>query len=86
MDIYLRLWWRDHRLAFGNFTSSTDKKLELDATQIDNVWQPNIFFENEKTAFIHTVTTTNKLMHIFNDGTVVYSIRFYNSCCQNMHN
>lgn len=85
MDIYLRMWWRDYRLAFANFTSSTEKKLELDATQIDNVWQPNIFFENEKRAFIHTVTTTNKLMHIFNDGSVVYSIRLSMALNCNMY-
>lgn len=70
------MWWRDQRLDYSTITNSTNK-LELDTRQIDKVWQPNIYFENEKRAFIHEVTNTNKLMHIFSDGTVVYSIRFF---------
>ncbi|XP_045204370.2 glycine receptor subunit alpha-2-like [Mercenaria mercenaria] len=73
VDIYLRLWWRDERLDYSDKSNST--KLELDSKNIGNVWQPDIFFENEKRASVHTVTTTNKLMHIFRNGTVIYSIR-----------
>ncbi|XP_045206730.2 glycine receptor subunit alpha-2-like [Mercenaria mercenaria] len=74
IDVYLRMWWRDARLDFREITNST-KKLELDARQTDKVWQPNIFFENEKRAFVHAVPTTNELMHIYSNGTVVNSIR-----------
>jgi hypothetical protein len=70
------MWWRDGRLDYSDITKSTNK-IELDTRQIDKVWQPNIYFENEKRAFVHEVTTTNQLMHIFSDGTVVYSIRWF---------
>ncbi|XP_053398898.1 glycine receptor subunit alpha-2-like [Mercenaria mercenaria] len=74
IDVFLRLWWRDPRLDFhGNTTSVT--KLELDSKNADNVWQPDIFFENEKRAYVHNVMATNKLMHILKNGTVIYSIR-----------
>ncbi|XP_060588406.1 glycine receptor subunit alpha-2-like isoform X1 [Ruditapes philippinarum] len=74
IDVYLRMWWRDPRLDFTANTTS-DTKLELDSKNTDNVWQPDIFFPNEKRAYVHTVTSTNKLMHIFRNGTVVYSVR-----------
>ena len=74
IDMFLRQWWRDERLDFTNNKTIFDK-LELDPKNIENVWQPDTFFENEKKAMIHTVTTTNQLMHIYKDGTVVYSMR-----------
>ncbi|XP_053400459.1 glycine receptor subunit alpha-2-like [Mercenaria mercenaria] len=74
IEVFLRLWWRDPRLDFhGNTTSVT--KLELDSKNADNVWQPDIFFRNEKRAYVHNVMATNKLMHILTNGTVVYGIR-----------
>lgn len=73
VDIYLRMWWRDERLDFSR--NSTISKLELDLKKLESVWQPDIFFQNEKRASVHTVTTTNKLMHVLNNGTVTYSIR-----------
>ncbi|KAL4230687.1 Glycine receptor subunit alpha-3 [Mactra antiquata] len=73
IDVYLRMLWIDERLDYSNF--STKPKLELDTKNIDHVWQPDVFFENEKKATIHSVTTPNKLMHIHRNGTVVYSIR-----------
>ncbi|XP_060591318.1 glycine receptor subunit alpha-3-like [Ruditapes philippinarum] len=73
VDVYLRMWWRDERLDFSGLSNIS--KLELDSKSLGNVWQPDIFFENEKRATVHSVTTTNKLVHILRNGTVVYSIR-----------
>ncbi|XP_052795372.1 glycine receptor subunit alpha-2-like [Mya arenaria] len=74
VDALLRTWWRDHRLDFTsiktNFTS-----VELDTKLMDRIWQPDIYFKNEKRGLVHTITTTNKLMHINMNGTVVLSIR-----------
>ncbi|XP_045204373.2 glycine receptor subunit alpha-2-like isoform X2 [Mercenaria mercenaria] len=88
VGIYLRMWWRDTRLDYREITNTTYlQKLELDTRQIDKVWQPNIYFDNEKQAFVHKVTTTNRLMHIYRDGTVVYSIRLSltMSCTMSLH-
>ena len=72
-DLYLRMFWRDDRLDFSHIANFT--RLELDAKFFDKIWQPDLFFENEKKAAVHTVTSINKLMHLFTNGTVVYSIR-----------
>ena len=66
------MWWLDSRLAFN----ASYSHLELDIKYQDSVWQPDIFFENEKIAHVHAVTSPNKLMHILRNGTVVYSIRY----------
>lgn len=46
---------------------------------LDSIWKPDLFFANEKGANFHEVTTDNKLLRIFQNGNVLYSIR-----CQNM--
>ncbi len=43
---------------------------------LDSIWKPDLFFANEKGANFHDVTTDNKLLRIFKDGTVLYSIRW----------
>ena len=43
---------------------------------MNKVWVPDTYFSNERRAAIHSVTTTNKLMHIYRDGTIVYSMRY----------
>lgn len=85
LDVYLRSWWKDDRLDFS--TISNLSKLELDINNMDKVWQPDLFFENEKRAEIHKVTKINKLMHIFRDGTVVSSLRISLalSCPMSLH-
>ncbi|CDQ70951.1 unnamed protein product [Oncorhynchus mykiss] len=42
---------------------------------LDSIWKPDLFFANEKGANFHEVTTDNKLLRIFQDGSVLYSIR-----------
>ncbi|GFR99777.1 glycine receptor subunit alpha-2 [Elysia marginata] len=49
--------------------------LELDTRLMDKVWYPDTFFINEREAKFHEVTVPNKLMHIFSNGTVFYSLR-----------
>lgn len=43
---------------------------------LDSIWKPDLFFANEKGANFHEVTTDNKLLRIFQDGSVLYSIRY----------
>ena len=72
MSFYLRLRWMDPRLTYpeGNLT-----RLELDMETMRKIWVPDLYVVNEKKADIHDVTVPNKLMHIYPQGLVVYSMR-----------
>ena len=72
MNVFLRQQWNDPRLAYKEYP---DDSLDLDPSMLDSIWKPDLFFANEKGANFHDVTTDNKLLRIFKDGTVLYSIR-----------
>lgn len=72
MDIILRQKWEDMRLKFEHFKANS---LELDQKMIEKIWVPDSFFPQEKQAKIHEVTVPNRLLHIYKNGTVVYSMR-----------
>ncbi|XP_074484826.1 glycine receptor subunit alpha-3 isoform X2 [Sebastes fasciatus] len=72
VNIFLRQQWNDPRLAF---TEYPDDSLDLDPSMLDSIWKPDLFFANEKGAHFHEVTTDNKLLRIFKNGNVLYSIR-----------
>uniref|UniRef100_A0A3P8UPW8 Glycine receptor subunit alpha-4-like n=1 Tax=Cynoglossus semilaevis TaxID=244447 RepID=A0A3P8UPW8_CYNSE len=72
LNVFLRQKWNDPRLAYNDFP---DDFLDLDPSMLDSIWKPDLFFANEKAANFHEVTTENKLLRIFKDGTVLYSIR-----------
>lgn len=73
LNVFLRQTWRDPRLNFSHLSNIS--VLELDQRRISDVWVPDTYFQNEKSASFHTVTVPNKLLHIYNDGSVIYSIR-----------
>ncbi|XP_060699034.1 glycine receptor subunit alpha-3 isoform X1 [Hemiscyllium ocellatum] len=72
LNIFLRQQWNDPRLAYSEYP---DDSLDLDPSMLDSIWKPDLFFANEKGANFHEVTTENKLLRIFKDGLVLYSIR-----------
>ena len=72
MNIYMRQVWTDNRMMFDEFNTS----LVLPAKSMDNVWTPDLFFPNEKAASFHDVTVPNKLMRVYPNGTIVFSIRW----------
>ncbi|XP_063070546.1 glycine receptor subunit alpha-2 [Engraulis encrasicolus] len=72
VNIFLRQTWNDPRLSYKEYP---DSSLDLDPSMLDSIWKPDLFFANEKGANFHDVTTDNKLLRIFKDGTVLYSIR-----------
>ncbi|XP_053318174.1 glycine receptor subunit alpha-1 [Spea bombifrons] len=72
LNIFLRQQWNDPRLAFSEFP---DDSLDLDPSMLDSIWKPDLFFANEKGANFHEITTDNKLLRIFKNGNVLYSIR-----------
>ncbi|XP_033742235.1 glycine receptor subunit alphaZ1-like [Pecten maximus] len=73
VTIFLRQKWVDTRLVYTPVPGM--KMLELDNRLIDKVWVPDTFFANEKSASFHYVTVPNKLMHLYSNGTVFYSVR-----------
>ncbi|XP_051505697.1 glycine receptor subunit alpha-4-like isoform X1 [Myxocyprinus asiaticus] len=72
LNVFLRQQWNDPRLAYSEYP---DASLDLDPSMLDSIWKPDLFFANEKGANFHEVTTDNKLLRIFQDGNVLYSIR-----------
>ncbi|XP_038661699.1 glycine receptor subunit alpha-3 isoform X2 [Scyliorhinus canicula] len=72
LNIFLRQQWNDPRLAYSEYP---DDSLDLDPSMLDSIWKPDLFFANEKGANFHEVTTENKLLRIFKNGVVLYSIR-----------
>lgn len=83
LGIFLRQTWNDSRLSYKKIPSL--RSLELDSRLIDNIWVPDLFITNEKKAIFHTVTVPNKLMHIYPEGRVQYSVR-YDPHCINLLN
>ncbi|NXJ31757.1 GLRA4 protein, partial [Ciconia maguari] len=72
VNVFLRQQWNDPRLAYREYP---DDSLDLDPSMLDSIWKPDLFFANEKGANFHEVTTDNKLLRIFKNGNVLYSIR-----------
>lgn len=70
INVFLQQQWHDPWLAYQEYP---DDSLDLDPS----IWKPDLFFANEKGANFHVVTTDNKLLHIFKNGNVLYSIRLY---------
>ncbi|XP_052794582.1 glycine receptor subunit alpha-3-like isoform X2 [Mya arenaria] len=73
IGMFLRQKWNDTRLKYTALPRL--KALELDSRMMDKVWVPDLFIANEKQAHFHVVTVPNKLMHIYPEGSVHYSVR-----------
>ncbi|CAL1532978.1 unnamed protein product [Lymnaea stagnalis] len=73
MNIYLRQRWIDPRLQFMNYSRA--QWLEIDFKLMSMIWVPDTFFRNEKKGEFHMVTVPNKLMHLYRNGTIYYSMR-----------
>ncbi|KAI6239783.1 Gamma-aminobutyric acid receptor subunit beta [Aphelenchoides fujianensis] len=78
LDFYLRQYWHDPRLAFGNLGNpgfAKIKSLTVGVDYLDKLWKPDTFFPNEKKSFFHTATTHNSFLRIDPDGKVSTSQR-----------
>lgn len=73
IDIYLRQYWEDPRLAFQE--TELHKTLTLNRQTIDEIWVPSTYFFNAKKAYFHDVTTDNYLLQIQSSGDIFYSVR-----------
>ncbi|CAH0382998.1 unnamed protein product [Bemisia tabaci] len=71
MDCYFRQQWIDPRLTFhGN-----KETLALSISMLEKIWKPDTYFYNGKQSYLHTITTPNKFVRLFQNGTVLYSSR-----------
>lgn len=73
MTMFLRQRWIDTRLSYTPIQEV--RSLELDTKVMDKIWVPDLYIQNEKKANFHDVTTPNKLVHLYSNGKVFYSVR-----------
>ncbi|GMS78597.1 hypothetical protein PENTCL1PPCAC_772, partial [Pristionchus entomophagus] len=78
MDLWLRMAWRDLRLAHG----LSKPILVNEYTFLKKIWRPDPFFTNAKISSFHRVTYLNFYVFIFPNGDVLMEIRtlLKNSC------
>lgn len=69
----LFLEWTDTRLKWKFNLNST--YLELDVAAIGRAWLPDVFFPNEKEAYVHEITSPNKMLRIYENGNIFYATR-----------
>ncbi|KAK9875604.1 hypothetical protein WA026_009404 [Henosepilachna vigintioctopunctata] len=72
MDCYFRQTWVDRRLAFPGNASDT---LALSISMLGRIWKPDTYFYNGKHSYLHTITTPNKFVRLYQNGRVLYSSR-----------
>jgi len=73
VDMYFRQFWQDKRLEFERRPNL--ENLVVGAEYIHQIWTPDTFFVNEKTAYFHVATTENQFLRILHDGNILRSIR-----------
>jgi len=78
IDIFFAQTWYDRRLRFN----STLKALTLNTNMVSRIWIPDTFFRNSKRADSHWITTPNQLLRIWNDGKVLYTLRYVQKLLQ----
>ncbi|KAG8179312.1 hypothetical protein JTE90_016417 [Oedothorax gibbosus] len=71
MDCYFRQQWTDRRLMF----EAPIESLSLNIKMLEGIWKPDTYFLNGKGSYLHTITVPNKLLRIFRNGKVLYSMR-----------
>ncbi|VDK48932.1 unnamed protein product [Anisakis simplex] len=84
LDLYLRQFWQDTRLAFR---SDDESSLTIGIDMVKSIWTPDTFFPNEKKSFFHEATSHNSFLRIDNKGNVLRSIRLTvtANCPMNLH-
>ena len=72
--MFFRMRWIDRRLAYEDETNHTGPLL-VPAKYAQRLWDPDIYFPNEKRASFHTVLSQNEIVKIYPNGTVWHSVR-----------
>ncbi|XP_064652535.1 glycine receptor subunit beta-like isoform X3 [Lineus longissimus] len=75
VNIYLRQTWYDPRLEFTPTDGLSEQMIKLEDGKWDELWVPDVFFRNEKSASFHHVTIPNRLMRLYNTGKIWYAMK-----------
>ncbi|EJW83518.1 dopamine-gated chloride channel [Wuchereria bancrofti] len=68
-DVFFSQIWLDPGLAFENVTKCL-ANLTLSYRTIDDIWLPNVCFQNSKSTSIHSSPTPNIFLMIYPNGTI----------------
>ncbi|PAA74137.1 hypothetical protein BOX15_Mlig014244g1 [Macrostomum lignano] len=71
-SMYFRRIWYDDRLTYN---SSITNMLSI-GFMVDKVWQPDIYFLNEKAGLSHKITVPNILLQVSPEGRVILSTKY----------
>ncbi|XP_069487826.1 gamma-aminobutyric acid receptor subunit gamma-1 isoform X2 [Ambystoma mexicanum] len=84
IDIMFAQAWYDSRLKFN----SSMKVLMLNSNMVGKIWIPDTFFRNSRKSDAHWITSPNRLLRIWNDGRVLYTLRLTINaeCYLQLHN
>ncbi|XP_043369841.1 gamma-aminobutyric acid receptor subunit gamma-1 isoform X3 [Dermochelys coriacea] len=84
IDIIFAQTWYDSRLKFN----SSMKVLMLNSNMVGKIWIPDTFFRNSRKSDAHWITTPNRLLRIWSDGRVLYTLRLTINaeCYLQLHN
>lgn len=52
------------------------KVLMLNSNMVGKIWIPDTFFRNSRKSDAHWITTPNRLLRIWSDGRVLYTLRW----------
>lgn len=79
MEIYLRTYWKDDRLAYGDLIPEEFHKelqsIALDAAFLGKIWTPDLYFPLVKKGDKGRLTRENALLRLKPDGEVFCSQR-----------
>ncbi|CAD6199322.1 unnamed protein product [Caenorhabditis auriculariae] len=73
-NCYFRQTWTDDRLQFNN-SGIGFRQLSLSMAMLDKIWKPDTYFWNGAGSYIHSITSSNRLVRLKPDGTVLFSSR-----------
>ena len=70
--LFFRQKWTDERLAFNKGNNDVneakvrdpDAKMSVDASFVDQIWRPDVFFVDSREQNRHSVVTDNRMLDI----------------------
>lgn len=74
VQIFMRQNWTDKRLSFDQSLKNYSH-INLDPRLMKDIWYPDLFFVNEKEARYHDIMVPNRLLRVYPDGQIFYSVR-----------
>ena len=76
ISIFLRQSWVDPRLAYNRLTNKTMVgPANVDSKYVDDIWTPDLYFQNEKKSRKHEILKDNIFLEIAPDGQIMLSQR-----------